>query len=1018
MLNTLHDKVFDFCESYRASHPGFLYCLRERNTQNRFNEGIWFQGTETYAFVGLYNASGGSNMTKSFGLVFSLNGDKVGCQLENVFNEETDKKIISLYSQQRSLVGGFEKKGLTRYQKLLSAEDGFTAATSFLDVIKPQLDVLVKSSNISKMFITASDFEKNFQRIQKYRLQLKTSGNIKYLLVNVSWNSNDWQGISQDKSGHKWVNKGNIPHESWNFDFENSRNTPELIRGFGQFTNAPNKVTDNNNLIIFYSLNQIIGFYGMAEVLPTPVNVNEQQTYNLIGAKPMCVLLKNKITHVKEKGYLENKQRVGQIGFSYLYKDENINSIIHEAIILNPDAISQLDAIADWLHIKDWPAPNYWVFQANPTKVYRIIDALKAGILKSWMINQYKNVIKIGDKVIIWVSGEAAGIYALATVTSPVHKVKDEEDEYEFYVDKTKKIEGDRVKLRLDYNLVENPILKEQVLTLPQLQDLKQGTQGTNFPATKLQFDAILNIIHMDTNHQNPLNQILFGPPGTGKTYHTVTESVKIVDNNYYQEHAENREKLQNRFNELLIKDWDNADGQISFCTFHQSFSYEDFVEGIKPLSPEKSDISIKYDVINGIFKKICRLANASNNAQLLANKNLVSLTQTEFNKAVFYKLSLGDSTKEEEREIYEYCNNNNVITIGFGESTDFTGKDESEVNQMVTDENLAPFTAQAINYFKNYLKVGNYVVVSHGKSFIRALGKVTGNYEYRPEVEIQYKHFRTVDWIFKDVEIPVAEFYRKSLTPQTIYKLKSDLIVPDFFVHSDKLTKTVVQQKNFVLVIDEINRGNVSSIFGELITLIELTKRSGRPEALEVVLPYSKERFAVPANVYIIGTMNTADRSIEALDTALRRRFSFKEMIPNPELIKIVGQSKGVVDGVDLVRMLQKINERIEKLIDKDHMIGHSYFLDVISVNGLELAFKDKVIPLLEEYFFGDFGKIGLVLGNSFIFKEATTDFDFAFFEDYDLQTKQDLKQRSVYKIKPTKDWNYKSIYEPKIKE
>ena len=209
-----------------------------------------------------------------------------------------------------------------------------------------------------------------------------------------------------------------------------------------------------------------------------------------------------------------------------------------------------------------------------------------------------------------------------------------------------------------------------------------------------------------------------------------------------------------------------------------------------------------------------------------------------------------------------------------------------------------------------------------------------------------------------------------------------------------------------------------MSSIFGELITLIEPSKRTGRPEALEVVLPYSKEQFTVPSNVYLIGTMNTADRSIESLDTALRRRFSFKEMMPNPKLIELEGKSKGVVDDIDLVQLLQKMNERIEKLIDKDHKIGHSYFLEVKSVKDLELTFKDKVIPLLEEYFFGDFGKIGLVLGSSFIIKEGITDFDFATFSDYDSQTEQDLRQRSVYKIKEAKEWDYKSIYLPKPKE
>ena len=511
----------------------------------------------------------------------------------------------------------------------------------------------------------------------------------------------------------------------------------------------------------------------------------------------------------------------------------------------------------------------------------------------------------------------------------------------------------------------------------------------------------------------NSLNTILYGPPGTGKTYNTIAEAVKIVDNKFYQEFWENRERLQRRFNELLIKDWEKLEGQISFCTFHQSFSYEDFVEGIKPLKPENGDTMIKYGIEDGIFKKICRLADASNNAQQLAKENLVSLSSEEFERALFYKVSLGDSNREEDKEIYEFCINNGFISIGFGEDIDFSGKDEVEVEKLVKKEKLDPYTAQAVNYFKNYLKVGNYVVISFGNNYIRALGKVTGEYEFKPDVEIRYKHFRKVEWIFKEVEIPVTEFYKKNLMQQTIYKLRNESLIPSFFVSNKNGSQIRAEQKNFVLVIDEINRGNVSAVFGELITLVESSKRTGKPEALEVVLPYSKEKFSVPENVHIIGTMNTADRSIESLDTALRRRFSFREMSPRPDLIEKAGKSKGLVVGINLVNLLTKVNERIEKLIDKDHRIGHSYFLEVGSKEELELAFQDKVIPLLEEYFFGDFGKIGLVLGSSFVERKEVSDFNFAHFADYDTQSEQDLREKVVYKIKPRTAWDYKSIYE-----
>jgi hypothetical protein len=1020
MFNLLHDKVFDFCESYRASHLGFLYWLRERNTNGKLDQGFWFQGNENYAFVGLYDANGGPKRTRSIGLAFIIDGENIRCNLEVAFPENEEQNKINFYKQVIKLLGGNLESGKTRFEKELTATDDFAPVSIFLDTTKLKIDELVKQYNLNQIFITPEKFNNKLLAIQQSRAKRQPNKEIKYLLVNISWNSNDWKGVSEDKSGHKWVSKGNIPHESWNFDFDNSRNTAELIRGFGQFTKPPS-VEGNNNLIIFYSQNQIVGFYGEAEVLPVAVPINKRESYNLIGKRSLCVLLGNKISNVKEKGFLENKQRVGQIGFSYLEKNTTIKKIIHEAIKINPNQQQQLNDLLDWLQIEEYEDPFFTICKKqNPEdlkfyleylrQLIKLLELVKEDVRLVFSCKQNKLSFIVGQRYCVNLRNEN-GKTEFAFITQKQTDLKHSE------------FDG---KAKAYYNLTDtSKHPSEQIDNV--IEAIKVGLSRTKISGI-LSSDnkffrntVFLKITSTENQHNmsdpSSLNTILFGPPGTGKTYHTITESVKIVDPEYFIQNATNHNKLQERFNNLLIKNWNDHKGQISFCTFHQSFSYEDFVEGIKPLKPDKGDTSIKYDIVNGIFKEICRLADASNNAQQLAKENLVSLTQEEFNKAVFYKISLGDSTKEEDKEIYDYCISNNLISIGFGEDTDFTNKDESQVNAIVTQVKLDPYTAQAINYFKNYLKLGNYVVVSYGNSYIRALGKVIGDYEYKKDAEIRYKHFRKVEWVFKNVEIPVTEFYQKNLSQQTIYKLKSEYIIPEFFVRRNKPIESNFQQKKFVLVIDEINRGNVSSIFGELITLIEPTKRSGMPEALEVVLPYSKERFNVPSNVYIIGTMNTADRSIESLDTALRRRFSFKEMVPLPGLITTDGKSKGVIDGIDIVRMLQKINERIEKLIDKDHKIGHSYFLNVVNAKDLEHAFKDKVIPLLEEYFFGDFGKIGLVLGKSFIRKEEIADFDFAEFEDYDSQTEQDLKQRSVYKIQPVETWDYKSIYEPKSK-
>ncbi|GGM82818.1 hypothetical protein GCM10010967_13160 [Dyadobacter beijingensis] len=199
-------------------------------------------------------------------------------------------------------------------------------------------------------------------------------------------------------------------------------------------------------------------------------------------------------------------------------------------------------------------------------------------------------------------------------------------------------------------------------------------------------------------------------------------------------------------------------------------------------------------------------------------------------------------------------------------------------------------------------------------------------------------------------------------------------------------------QEKRYVLIIDEINRGNVSQIFGELISLIEDDKRLGASEYLEALLPYSKEKFGVPSNLYIIGTMNTADRSVEALDTALRRRFSFQEISPNPELLE------KDIEGFPLKDILITINKRIEKLLDRDHLIGHSYFLAVHNLFDLKLTFQNKIIPLLQEYFFGDYGKIGLVLGQGFINVEEVSEPNL--FAKFDYSDSEAFNERPVYTL------------------
>jgi 5-methylcytosine-specific restriction protein B len=257
-------------------------------------------------------------------------------------------------------------------------------------------------------------------------------------------------------------------------------------------------------------------------------------------------------------------------------------------------------------------------------------------------------------------------------------------------------------------------------------------------------------------------------------------------------------------------------------------------------------------------------------------------------------------------------------------------------------------------------MKKGDIAIVSDGNLRFRAIGEVTGGYEFTPNDG--GNHRRSVKWLaVLDESLPIETIYDRNLSQASCYQLETKGIKLDAL--SEQITADLVPTasapESFVLIIDEINRANVSKVLGELITLLEPDKRLGEPNALTVRLPYSGDDFGVPNNLYVIGTMNTADRSIALLDTALRRRFEFKEMMPNYGIID------REVDGINLGQLLFAMNQRIEWLFDRDHQLGHSFLVGVTSKSALDEAMQRKLIPLLTEYFYEDWEKVRAVLND-----------------------------------------------------
>lgn len=479
---------------------------------------------------------------------------------------------------------------------------------------------------------------------------------------------------------------------------------------------------------------------------------------------------------------------------------------------------------------------------------------------------------------------------------------------------------------------------------------------------------------------RHPKNLILYGPPGTGKTYNTVNYAVAIIENKTVDEVGrEDREAVLARYKRY------KEEGLIEFCTFHQSFGYEEFIEGIKP---EMKDGNVAYDIAPGIFKSFCTKAE------------LGAIGENEYfgiqGNPVVWKVSLMTTGGNPVRED---CLKNNHIRIGYGDD--------------LTEQEVMTTTQGILRRYVNDMQVGDIVVSCYTENEIDAIGVVTGECHVDNTYD-SYKQVRDVKWLVKNIKEDIRLINDgKKMTLSTIYRLYR-VTLADILNIVNKYNKSESDTRNRVFIVDEINRGNISKIFGELITLIEDSKRIGAVEEMRTRLPYSGERFGVPDNVYLLGTMNTADRSIALIDTALRRRFKFVEMQPNAELLEGV-----VVDGIEVKKMFEMINNRIEALYDREHTVGHSFFMVLKENPNIEVLadiFACDIIPLLKEYFYDDFEKIAMILGDDVVSSDLSKNFISRKKYDLGKYFKVDIELNDCYQFNAEALKNpetYKKIYQ-----
>ena len=463
----------------------------------------------------------------------------------------------------------------------------------------------------------------------------------------------------------------------------------------------------------------------------------------------------------------------------------------------------------------------------------------------------------------------------------------------------------------------------------------KKMTTETNNSSKGIWYDDVVRI------WERRKNIVLYGAPGTGKTYDVPELAVRLCDPSFMAAEP-SREEIVSRYNQL------KTEKRIAFTTFHQSLDYEDWIEGLRPVVNKNSQVT--YKIVSGIFKKLCEEAERP-----VVKDKQVGISDN----AVVWKVSLAGTG---DNNVRRECMENNHIRIGW-----------DGYGPVISDEtDWSVYNGegkQILDAYINKMKIGDIVMSCYSSQTIDAIGVIVGEYEFEEKFP-NYKRVRRVNWLVKNINENIVEMNDgKTMTLGTVYRLNSITLdnVKSILEKYDTSSKMEENDKAYVMVIDELNRGNVSKVFGELITLLEADKRKGRINAESVVLPYSKKGFHIPNNVYLIATMNTADRSLGSLDYAIRRRFAF--IAEKPFGLEVEGFDEDLFEkvsrlfvknfdeykesGWDQTMKLEPADTLSDEYKPEDVWIGHSYFLmqDEEGEDNTSNRLLYEIIPLLEEY-------------------------------------------------------------------